>query len=188
MKRIALFTFLIVFSLTKIIAENNKNPRINLALTGGFIWKHDTRFKKIYGQGIPDITLDGCYYFNNAIGMGIKGSFRKKNGKTTVLHQPTKFHEFPLIGYVRGIVGDKVQFYISAGGGIIFVHEKSYIGDVKTHAPGAELETGLNFNFFDHFYITGAFRALFFNKNRSSIHTMQELGGYGIRAGIGLSF
>jgi hypothetical protein len=181
-----------IFLLTLFVAsvwckESCENQHFDFALTSGYIWKNDKHFKQVYGSGIPDIiTADACYYPCRYGGLGIKTSYWHASGKTTFLKCKTTLQEVPLIFYLRGKVGCHLQAYASLGGGAIFVNEKSYLGKVKNTVGIGEAEIGLNYSACNRFYITTAFRYLFpkttVNKER------HDIGGYGLRAGIGFSF
>lgn len=160
----------------------------DLACTSGYIWKHDQVFKKIYGQGIPDlITVDGCYYPCCYGGIGLKASYWEKKGCTSCLKQPTRLQEVPLIGYVRARIGTWLQSYISLGGGAIFVREQSYLGCIKTTPGIGEFEWGFNYYPHKNVYLTTAFRYLFPRHTYDGVRAA-DVGGLGLRAGFGLSF
>lgn len=160
----------------------------SFALTSGFVFKRDEHFKKVYGRGIIDIiTADLCCYQWNHIGLGIKSSYWRQKGKTTVLKNHATIQEIPLIGYIRAPFGShKAQGYVSLGGGCIFLKEKSPIGKVHAHTGIGEAELGFNYCFHTRFYLTGASRVLF---TKQTIHgTCADVGGIGLRAGLGVTF
>jgi len=166
-------------------------PPIDVAVTTGYIWKNDCRFKEIYGEGIQDvITVDVCGWFSECFGIGLKGSYWEAEGRTPVCRLHTNVHEIPLIGYVRREIEFDCTFaaYASLGGGIIFVREKSELGKVNTDTWGGEAEIGLNYYFFKNFYLTTAFRYLYFKKKIAGIDERADFGGYGLRGGLGISF
>lgn len=166
-----------------------KRSTVDLALSTGYIWKNDHHFKKVYGQGIEDIiTLDGCYWFSRYVGVGLKGSYWSADGKTTVLKKSTHVKEVPAIAYLRARIGCVIQLYGSLGVGGIYVHEKSYLGQVNTSAWCGEAEIGLNYYFAKHIYLTTAFRYLYSRKEIHSLHENADFGGYGIRGGLGCDF
>jgi hypothetical protein len=182
---IALGAFLTAVSTSTILAI--KPVFFDIAATSGFIWKHDTNFKQIYGQGIQDaITLDACCGVWPYVGFGVQGSYWRARGKTLILRNPTHLHEIPVIGYVRAQVGGRVQGFVSLGGGTIFVKEKSYLGTVRKRTGIGEVELGTNIYFYKNLYLTGVFRYLF--PRGTVCYTTTDLGGYGLRAGFGVTF
>lgn len=182
---LAIFVILFFF---KNISSNECCPnRFDVALTTGYVWKTDSCFKQVYGKGIQDvITFDGCYRPLDHLGVGIKTSYWQATGKTTARKKHTKIWEVPLLVYLRGIIGEKLQGYASLGGGVIFSQEKSYLGKVKKIAGIAEAEVGMNYYFYQDLYVTGAFRCLFPKTKKCGERV--QLGGYGLRAGLGISF
>ncbi len=159
----------------------------DLAFTSGYIWKHDSIFKQVYGNGIPDfITVDACCYPLPYAGTGIKTSYWQAKGKTTCLKAHTKLQEVPLISYVRARFGYWLQGYVSLGGGAIFIREKSYLGTVHKTVGISEAEIG--FNYFPHpnVYLTSACRYLF--PRQKSAGNKADFGGVGLRGGIGFSY
>ena len=180
--------FLLTFFVAAIwCKESCTDQNFDFALTSGYIWKNDNHFKEVYGRGIPDIiTADACYYPWRHGGLGVKASYWHASGKTTVFRQKTNLQEVPLIFYLRGKVGCHLQAYASLGGGAIFVTEKSYLGKARNTVGIGEAEVGINYSACKRFYITTAFRYLF---PRTSINQEKhDFGGYGLRAGLGVSF
>lgn len=161
-----------------------------LALTSGYVFKHhDTFFKEVYGRGIINIiTIDGCYFPWESWGIGGKVSYWRTKGKTNVLKQRTSLHEEPLTFYVRKTTNwwCNIQPYISLGGGVIFIQEKSYLGHVHKSKGIGELEVGLNYPVWCFLNITGAFRYLF--PREVICQQKSDIGGFDLRAGISFSF
>jgi hypothetical protein len=159
----------------------------DLAFSSGFVWKNDDLFKCVYGSGIVNaITVDGCYYPCTYGGVGLKTAYWGKKGETTILKQCTKLREVPLIAYLKARIGTWLQGYISLGGGVIFVREKSYLGCASTATGIGEAEVGINCHILHSFYITVAANALFPSTKINGHKAI--VGGYGLRAGIGFSF
>lgn len=182
------YIFLAALFVSSVICKKSyEYQNFDFALTSGYIWKNDNGFKQVYGNGIPDIiTADACYYPWRHWGLGIKTSYWHASGNTTFLKCKTTLQEVPLIFYLRGKVGCRLQAYASLGGGAIFVTEKSYLGKVKDAVGIGEAEVGISYYACKNFYITTAFRYLFpkisINKEK------HDVGGYGLRAGLGFSF
>lgn len=158
-------------------------PCCDVAISTGYIWKRDRLFQEAYGRGIQDvITVDGCCRIWRFLGMGVKSGYWKAQGKAAVCHK--EISEIPILCYLRGKIGCTFQAYVSLGGGLIFVEEKSCLGHAKEYPWGGEVEAGLKYYFFRSCYLTTALRYLFFPTSKEK----GDFGGYGIRAGIGISF
>jgi len=185
-KKIIISLLLCISALMKAYSECELSD-FDLAFTSGFVIKDDHFFKRVYGSGVIDvITADACYYPWTHGGIGLKTSYWERNGETTVLKERTKLHEVPLIAYMRGRFGTRVQGYFSLGGGVIFIHEKSYLGCVSTRSAVAEAEIGINWHIHSSVYLTVATNILFPAKKYYGCKI--DVGGYGLRAGIGFSF
>lgn len=194
MKKLALLLLLFLPILGNKARQRQEPPKPraipwNLMFTTGYVFKHDTNdFKEIFKNGIQDIiTADICYYFFEAVGVGSKVSYWYTKERT-FLDNPTKLQEIPLTFYLRTIYKTYfgLQPYLSLGGGAIFLKEKSYRESLKNSKGIGELELGLNWFLGQQFNFTGAFRYLFpretFNKHKA------DIGGFDLRAGIGISF
>lgn len=194
-KRVYLSTivFLIVSSTNlcthKPHIEKRDNNRFNVAFTAGYVFKFDDRFKEIYGHGMANaITADFSYYPWNILGVGAKCSYWRSKGRTAFLQLRSIAQEIPFIVYARGIktFDCALQLYGSLGGGFAWIKEKSYLGSVQTYKGLGEIEVGLNSPIWHRINLTFATRYLFppqcFKGDTANI------GGFDIRAGIGVSF
>ncbi|MBY0110181.1 MAG: hypothetical protein K2X90_03665 [Candidatus Babeliaceae bacterium] len=190
------YLFLILFFLPLFCNKARQNlkkqdfTKFNLTFTTGYVFKHDDDFfKERFKNGIQNIiTVDGCYYFLPAIGIGSKVSYWATKSHGTFLNNPAKLQEVPLTFYLRTIFYSwkNLQLYTSLGGGAIFLAEKNYQEAIKTSKGIGEFELGLNIFLGRYFDISGAFRYLFpretFNNQKA------DIGGFDLRAGIGLSY
>lgn len=189
----ALASFMLLGCCSEVLCheyDESETPCFSLALTTGFVFKHDDcTFKQVYGRGIQNvITADGCYYPWECWGIGAKVSYWREEGKTTLFRECTVLQEIPITAYVRRIsdVWCNWQGYLSLGGGAIIIKEKSYIGCVDTHAGVGEFEAGFKYNLCSCFDITGAFRYLFSGDCLCGNNV--DIGGFDLRAGIGFSY
>lgn len=160
-----------------------------LAFTAGYVFKHhDAIFKEVYGRGIPNlITVDGCYFPWETWGLGTKISYWRTKGKTTVLKETTHLQEEPLTFYLRKTVPlNRFQVYASLGGGVIFIQEKSYLGNIKRHKGIGELEVGAHCALWRFLNATAAFRYLF--PRESICGQTVDTGGFDLRAGLSFTF
>ncbi|MGC2310349.1 MAG: hypothetical protein WA432_01870 [Candidatus Babeliaceae bacterium] len=159
------------------------------AFSAGYVFKHDRGFKEVYGHGIANVlTGDGCYYFSKPWGIGAKISYWRAKGQTTSLKQCTLLQEVPITVYIRGIEDFRcgLQLYISLGGGIMWMQEKSYLGKVKLHKGIGEVELGLHYPVWRCLNITTAFRYLF--PSQFLCGRKADIGGFDIRAGFEFPF
>jgi hypothetical protein len=167
-----------------------ESPCFTTALTTGYVFKHDDCvFKQVYGHGIQNIiTADGCYYPWEQWGIGAKVSYWRAQGRTTFFRECTTLQEIPLTFYLRKLFDCwcNWQGYLSLGGGVMFVKEKSSLDCVDQHAGIGEFEVGLNYVVCDCFDITGAFRYIFSGDCLCSQKV--DVGGFDLRAGIGFSY
>lgn len=170
--------------------SDRENPCFTTALTTGFVFKHDDCvFKQVYGHGIQNvITADGCYYPWERWGIGAKVSYWRAKGLTTFFKQCTKLHEIPITFYLRRTTDRccDLQGYVSLGGGVALIREKSYMGCVDQHPGIGEFEVGFNYRMWNCFDLTGAFRCLFSGDCLCS--TKADAGGLDLRVGIGASY
>lgn len=192
MKKILFLSFLILSGVvTQIFADHcdMEDARFDVALTAGYVFKNDHRFKEVYGHGMVNIiTADGCYYPCRYGGVGAKLSYWRATGETTFLGLHTLAQEVPLIFYLRGKKDFRcnVRLYGSLGGGFAWIQEKSYLGKVRTYKGLGELEVGLNYSMCGWANITTAIRYLFPPQSRRGEKI--DVGGVDLRAGIGFSF
>lgn len=172
---------------------NKQQPQTthwNLAFTTGYVFKqNDNFFEQRFNNGIQNIiTVDSCYYFTDALGIGAKVSYWKVTSENTFLKGHSKLQEVPLTFYLRAVGNYSfgLRPYISLGGGAIFLAEKNYQESIKTSKGIGELELGLNWFLGRYFNFTGAFRYLF---PRETINKQKaDIGGFDLRAGIGFSY
>ena len=96
--------------------------------------------------------------------------------------------EVPITFYVRRIkkFDCGLQLNASLGGGVIWIKEKSYLGEVKLNKGIGEVEVGLQYSIVRWLNIVGAFRYLFPSQRQSC--DKKVVGGFDLRAGIGFSF
>lgn len=193
MKKIILFLCLIfLFPLsTQLISGHLKKYHscFSGALSSGYVFKHDKRFKDVYGHGIVNVlTADGCYYPWDCWGVGTKISYWRTKGRTAFLKLRSLAQEVPVTLYLRGVkkFTCRLQGYASLGGGFVWVKEKSYLGRVSFYKAIGEIELGLNYLVWRCIYITAACRYLF--PSQSHAHQTTNVGGVDLRAGIGFSF
>ena len=176
---------------TYIFSNPKKEPRFSTALTAGYVFKNESNFKNVYGPGVANaITADLCYYFYHKWGLGTKVSYWLNHGKTTLLKQRTDLQEVPLTFYIRRAhdFDCGLRIYLSLGGGVIWLKEKSYLGSEKLTKGIGEVEIGLNYTIWRFIGITGAFRYLFPSQSQHHHGKKVEVGGLDLRAGIGFSF
>jgi hypothetical protein len=192
MKKIILLSFFVLISALSAQpagkVSEHKKPYFS-AFSAGYVFKNDDEFKDVYGHGmINAITADGCYYPWKHWGLGIKVSYWRAKGKTTFLKQHALAQEVPITFYVRAIKGFQCgfDFYGSLGGGIAWMKEKSYLGDVHVNKGVGEAEVGFNYSLWRCVNVTGAFRYLFPPQSESG--ERMDVGGCDLRAGIGFKF
>lgn len=179
--------FLLFYSVPLLCAS--KDSTFDLAATTGYVWKTDSQFKQVYGKGIQDIiTIDGCYWPFRYLGVGIQSGYWLAHGKTTISKRPTRLWEVPLNLYLQGRIGRSFQLHASLGTGVIFVNEKSYLGNVSHQTWSGEAEVGMNYYFFKQAYLTVDLQYLYARKKISETHERADLGGLNARGGIGVSF
>jgi len=197
MKKLLFFFSIIFFSLTPALHAADLQTKgldkeyypFNTTVTAGFVFKHDCRFKQIYGKGMVNaITADFCYRAWQVWGFGAKLSYWRRKGCTSFLQQRALAQQVPFTIYVRGIkTFDRgVQLYASLGAGFIWTREKSYLGCPTTTKGVGEIEAGVNSPVWHHLNLTLALRYLFppqcYNGDKA------DVGGVDLRAGIGISF
>ena len=183
------------------------------AFTSGYVFKRDDCiFKEVYGHGMINvITADGCYYPWETWGVGAKLSYWLAHGHTTFLKLPTTAKEVPLTIYLRKRVDFKcgLQTYASLGGGIVWLKEHSYLGDITDHKWIGEVEAGLHYPIWRSLNFTTALRYLFPKQSQCQVSSglcsgsgsgsglasgsggsgpKINVGGYDLRAGIEFSF
>ena len=193
MKKILFICFFTLLSMVSTRLSGNSLEKKHSSFSGtfsaGYVFKHDCKFKAVYGRGMVNaITFDGCYYPWECWGFGAKISYWRKKGCTTFLQRRSILQEVPITFYVRRIkkFDCGLQMYGSLGGGVIWIKEKSYLGDVRLTKGIGEVEVGLNSPVWHHLNLTIAFRYLF----PSQCHAGEKanVGGFDLRAGIGFSF
>ncbi|MDP3889245.1 MAG: hypothetical protein Q8Q25_01725 [bacterium] len=193
MKKILLFSFCILVSAAPAFLLGTdlkeRDSCFSTAFSAGYVFKHDSCFKEVYGHGVINIiTADGCYYPWQCWGVGAKVSYWRAKGKTTFLKQCSLLREVPVTFYLRAIKEFPccLQLYTSLGGGFVWIKEKSYLGNVRLYKGIGELEVGLNYPIWRFINITGVFRYLFPPQSQSCEKV--DVGGFDLRAGIGFSF
>ncbi|MCX5924596.1 MAG: hypothetical protein NTZ68_04185 [Candidatus Dependentiae bacterium] len=166
-----------------------ESPKFSSAFTAGYVFKNDCRFKDVYGLGMVNvITGDFVYYPWDFWGLGLKTSYWRAKGRTTLLNLCTKLEEIPLTFTVKRLVIFKhdIEFYGSLGGGVVWMREKSELECVKMLKGIGEVEIGLNYPICNHFKFTTAFRYLF---PRQYVGCSKiDVGGADLRAGFELVF
>lgn len=170
-------------------AEQDEASCGSIALSAGYVFKHDCTFKQVYGRGIANlITVDGCYYPWECWGIGAQVSYWRKRGRTTFLKQRTHLREIPVILSIRRKKDFDcgLRLYGSLGGGIVWGKEKSYLGCVKVHKGIAAVEAGLEYPIWCDLSITGAVRYLFPRQSQAG-HKV-TIGGADLRAGLSWAF
>jgi len=183
-KKIIFFSFFILLSGVALQASY-----LDAALSAGYVFKNDDRFKAVYGHGMVNIiTADGCFYPCKYSGVGAKLSYWRATGKTTFLGLRTVVQEIPATLYlsVRKKFRYAVELYGSLGAGFAWIKEKSYLGNVRTYKGLGELEVGLNYSRCGRVNIITAARYLFPPQSRWG--EKFDVGGIDLRAGIGFSF
>ena len=198
MKKVVYFSLLMFLSVlsaglfTNQLEANeleNEYNRFSTAFTAGYVFKHDGRFKEVYGRGIANaITADFCYYPWEVWGVGTKLSYWRAKGRTAFLKQRSIIQEVPLVFYLRRVktFDCGLQLYGTLGGGFVWVKEKSYLGKVHTFKGLGEIEVGLNSPVWHHLNLTLALRYLF--PSQCYVGNKANVGGFDLRAGIGISF
>lgn len=185
--------FLLLLFTTTFHSLNSCENSFYTNFSAGYVFKHDTDFKEVYGSGLANlITADFCYSRCGKWGIGTKVSYWRAHGKTTFLKQRTTLKEIPLTFYLRAIKDIcSLQMYASLGGGIVWIKEKSYLGERKIHKGVGEAEIGLNYMVRECFNLTSALRYLFpaqrVCKKNVCDHKI-DIGGLDLRLGIGFSF
>jgi len=181
MKRIILLILTLV--------TTNLTCEFNGALTAGYLFKHDSNFKAVYGKGLPNlITADGCYAFKEHWGAGAKVSYLRAHGETSFLQAETLLQQVPVTFYLRRIENydTGLQLYGSLGGGFSWIKEKSYLGNVGIYKGLGEAEIGLSYPMYRTCHFTTAFRYLF--PHESHCGNQIDVGGFDFRAGLGFSW
>lgn len=167
----------------------NDQTCFTTAFTAGYVFKQDCNFKQVYGHGMINcITVDTCYYPWNSWGLGAKVSYLRAKGHTSFLQLDALAQEVPVTFYARKThdFNCGLQTYISLGGGITWIKEKSYLGNTRVHKGIGEVEVGLNYHLWRCLDLVSAFRYLF--PRQSNCCTKVDVGGCDLRAGIGFSF
>ncbi len=179
----------VLLSMSLFAGARDEPRSFTTALSAGYVFKHDCVFKQIYGRGMVNIlTADVCYYPWDEWGIGAKASYWRAKGHTLFLQRNSLLQEVPVTVYLR-VIKDfscHVQAYLSLGGGVLWIKEKSYLGCVRLTKAIGEVEIGLNFPIWCYFNATGAFRYLF--PRQSQFCQKKDVGGCDLRAGIELSF
>jgi len=194
MKKIMFFPYFLVLcavliTFSNTASENANSCCFNTAFTAGYVFKHDCRFKEVYGHGVVNaITGDICYYPWEVWGVGAKLSYWRAKGRTNFLKLRSIIQEVPVTLYARRIKDFNccLQLYASLGGGFVWVKEKSYLGTAKAYKGIGEVEVGLNYPIWCCMNLTTAFRYLFPSQCYSG--KKANVGGFDLRAGIGFSF
>ncbi|MEX0671745.1 MAG: hypothetical protein WD068_00145 [Candidatus Babeliales bacterium] len=193
MKRILFFLYCIVVCGVSARLSGNDSELQDACFTGaftaGYVFKHDCRFKDVYGHGVINvITADGCYYPWECWGIGAKVGYWQATGQTTFLKKCTTLQEVPFTVYARRRKNFDcgVQLYGSLGGGFIWVNEESYLGCVRDYKGIGEVELGLDYPIWRCINITSAFRYLF--PSQCLAGNTADVGGFDIRIGLGFSF
>lgn len=187
-----IFPFLLIFLLLPVSLFGSTEQDLcsfSSAFSAGYVFKHDHLFKEVYGHGIVNIiTADGCYYPWEQWGIGAKISYWRAHGRTTFLHKRSLLQEVPLTFYLRKIkdVRCNLQLYASLGGGVIWIKEKSYLGDQHLHKGIGEAEIGMNYLVWRCLNFTSAFRYLF--PRQKHCGSKMDVGGFDLRAGIEFQF
>lgn len=159
------------------------------ALTAGFVFKNDSKFKDVYKHGVINaITGDFCYYRWDPWGIGAKISYWRRKGRTSFLQLRSILQQVPITIYGRRVkrFNCGLQLYASLGAGLIWTKEKSYKGKETINKAIGEAEVGLNYPIWKRLHLTGAFRYLFPKQRRDCDHVMY--GGFDLRAGLGFAF
>jgi opacity protein-like surface antigen len=163
-------------------------PRVYIALGVGYHFKSDQYFKQVYDSGGVNYTVDMGYWLNRKFALGIKLNYLHKTGKTLLLKSETFLRQIPLMGYLKAGfgIGRDWRWYVSGGIGYIFFKEESYIGTIKSSQFGWEIESGVEYTFKRNLYFLSAWGYQSFRKTFPGLDETQELGGIGIRVGIGV--
>ena len=190
MKKI-LFFFSCIMALVSFFGNASEKEHIWLStdLSAGYVFKHDCRFKEVYGRGMVNIiTADGCYYPWSFLGFGATLSYWRAKGRTTFLRLCTTAQEIPVTFYVRGIheFECRLQLYGSLGAGFAWIKEESYLGDVRLYRGIGELEIGLRYPVWRCLTLMSAFRYVF--PPQKQLCKKFDVGGCDLRAGLGLTF
>lgn len=190
---ISLYVFSSIFSGLVLARDKNLVP-YNIALSSGYVFKHDCRFKEVYGHGMVDIiTTDFCYFPWKTWGFGAKMSYWRAEGRTTFLDYCTVAQEIPVTVYAKAAhyFNCDLQVYASLGGGFEWVKEKSYLGCVKVYKGIGEVEVGLHYPLVKFFNFTTAFRYVFppqrLYRCKSDCLNF-DFGGCDLRAGFSFLF
>lgn len=170
-------------------STSEQDTCFSTAFSAGYVFKHDCAFKQVYGKGmINAITADACYYPWNSWAFGAKVSYWRSSGHTTFLCQRTLAQQVPVTLYVKKVkeFACRLRTYLSLGGGIAWIQEKSYLSCVSVHKGIAEVEVGLHYNLWNCLEIMGAVRYLFPRQSRCCVTV--DVGGADLRTGLGVSF
>lgn len=190
MKKILLVSIAFLSVITCIVSAAQEDyTRWSTALTSGYVFKHNARFKQVYGQGIVNIlTGDGYYYFCEHWGLGAIIGYWRAQGATNFLQQPTLLQQVPatIAGKGKYEFDCGVQLYGALGAGFIWTKENSYLDNTGFFKGIGTLEAGITYSVYHCFEITGAFRYLF-PPQKQAYHTV-DIGGCDLRAGIEFSF
>lgn len=193
MKKIICLLFVLCVSTINVFAprilSEADSPRGTFALTTGYLFKNDCRFKEVYGHGMQNIiTADLVSYPWNFWGMGLKASYLHAIGKTTFLQFCTKLQEVPLTFSFRRLLVFKhnIEMYASLGGGFTWIHEKSYLECIKMYKGIGDVEVGFNYPIYKCLKLTTAFRYLFPPQCFCRLNI--DVGGVDLRAGFLFEF
>ncbi len=191
-RSIMLFFFLIIAIAPSGLWGNSsieRDTRFAGSVSAGYVFKNDCTFKDVYGHGmINALTADWCYYPWQMWGIGAKISYWRAHGRTTFLKRCTLVQEVPVTVYAR-LVKDfdcGLQAYVSLGGGITWIKEKSYLGHAHVYKGIGEIEVGLSYAVWRCLNLVSAFRYIFPPQSQQCDRV--DVGGCDLRAGIGVSF
>jgi hypothetical protein len=171
-------------------AASDRVSGFYIAVGVGYHSKSDQFYKEVYDSGAVNYTADVGCWLNRNLALGIKLSYLHKMGKTVLLKSETTLSQIPLMGYVKAGfgIGRAWQGYVSVGLGNLFFKEESYIGTIKGSRFGWEIETGLEYSFKRNLYFLSALGYQSSRKTFSGLTETQQLGGIGIRVGVGVRF
>lgn len=189
MKKILFFLTVIFLSVSSLCNAEIENSCFTSAFSAGYVLKNDHIFQKVYGSGMGNIiTADLCYHPWQSWGIGAKISYWLAVGRTTLFKRRTFLQEVPITFYVRRMIDfcRGLQLYASLGGGFVWIKESSYLGHPRQCRGIGEVEIGLNYPVCCRVNFTSAFRYLFPRQSQGS--TKADVGGFDLRAGIGVSF
>jgi hypothetical protein len=134
------------------------------------------------------ITADICSFPWHWWGFGTKIGYWRAHGHTDFLKRRTQVFEVPLTFYLRRVkeFDCGLRTYASLGGGVAWIKEKSCHQQARVHKGVGEVECGLQYSFCRCLQVVSAFRYLF--PRHSVCCETVDVGGFDLRAGIGVSF